>query len=136
MNFLMFFLFDGCVPFQYFMRSQTYCGCIMVCRCHRRSIDGMLSVRYLILQLTDPSEFWTLWCLSLYKGVFWVLLLYPFSNKGPYGVKMDVSVICTWRSDFDGISLNEFLRKKPFRKMHSYCLTYRFLHKRCRTGVN
>jgi len=32
--FLMFFLFDGRVPFQFFMRPQKFCGCIMFCRCH------------------------------------------------------------------------------------------------------
>lgn len=54
--FLMFFLF---VPFQFFIRPQKFCGCIMFWRCHRPSVDGMFSMRYLMLYLTDPSEFWT-----------------------------------------------------------------------------
>jgi len=41
--------------------------------------------------------------------LIWGIVTIPVSNKRPNGVKIDVSVICTWRvnlsSDFDGFYL-------------------------------
>lgn len=111
--FLMFFLFDGCVPFQFCMRLQKFCGCIMFWRCHRPSVDWMLSMRYLMLYLTDPSEFWThmdLWYCNPTlsqtrgsKGQNWMLLLFAHG-------KLIFYLILKW------VFLNKFLRNIPFRK--------------------
>jgi hypothetical protein len=55
--------------------------------------------------------------------LIWGIVTITVSNKRPNGAKIDVSVIFIWRvyfsSDFDGFFFNAFLRKIPFRKIHS-----------------